>query len=364
MKLQKVIGFIIVAIIIACMIPTTVTASTGFELGEFNIISENNQQNGWCTNGVDGIETKLYIRALQRVTNLFFELDSEAGNITLVCFGDGNGWTWTETPVEVNGNWFSIDVENINGWAEAISGNDAKILLCNYNPSWEGIKVKGFTSMPGGPFENEAAWTPKNFKIGAANTIITAVDFDPDNFEEHGAEYARYTVRPEMEAIGGPQTEVGHSGFGDNICCIDAGEWVQYTVEVTAAGTYGFSAWLASDYLGNSGNIEVYVDDVFVGASADSASGYYELYPVSGNIDLPIGTHIIKTVFPKSGVTFSALEVISLKANETPNFISSAPDTGDDAIYVLSYLIIFIVLSLVFSLKKLNSLPFLTLQRT
>ncbi|MCL2776244.1 MAG: carbohydrate-binding protein, partial [Oscillospiraceae bacterium] len=269
MKLRKVTGFIIVTVIIMYMISVTVTASTGFELGEFTVISENNQQNGWCTNGVNGIETKLYIRAFQRVTDLFFEFDTEVGNITLVCLGDGNGWTWTETPVQVNGTWFDINVKDINGWAETIAGNDLEIILCNYNPSWEGITVKGFTSMPGGPFENEEAWTPKNFKIGSGKTIITAVDFDSDSYEEHGAEYARYIVRPEMEEKKGPQTEVGSSGFGDDICCIDAGEWVQYTVDVTAAGTYNFAAWLASDS-GKSGNIEVYIDDMFVGISADS----------------------------------------------------------------------------------------------
>ena len=344
MKLKRIIGFIIVIIIMICMIPTAVTASTGFELGEFTVISENNQQNGWCTNGVDSIETKIYINAFKRVNSLFFEFDAEVENITLVCFGDGNGWTWTETPVEVNGTGFSINVANINGWTETIAGNDLKILLCNYNPNWEGITVKGFTDIPGGPFENQEAWTPKNFKIGSGRTVIPAVDFDPDNFEEHGTEYGRYTGRPEMKEKKGPQTEVGYSGLGDNICCIDAGEWVQYTVEVTEAGRYNFLALLADDYPSKSGNIEVYVDDVFVGASADSASNYYDLYPVGG-IDLTVGAHIIKTVFPKGGVLFSALEVTL--SSETPNVVSSVPDTGDTGIIIfilaiLSSIIIFI----------------------
>ena len=331
---KKITGFMLIVIIMLCIIPaTTVTASTGFELGDFTIISENNQQNGWCTNGVDGIETKIYIRAFERVINLFFEFDSNVDNITLVCMGDGNGWTWTETPVEVNGNWFSVDVGDINGWAEIMTGNDIKILLCNYNPNWDNIKVKGFTSMPGGTFANEEPWMPKDFKIGSGKTIIPAVDFDPDNFYDV-KRVDRYIIRTEMANINGPQTEGGFSGFGDNICCIEASEWVQYTVEVTEAGKYNFSAWLANDYSGNSGNIEIYIDDVFAGESDDSTTEWvYELYPVE-SIDLTVGTHVIKTVFPKGGLLFSALEIVSENipepvSEETPNIIEQSPKTGD-----------------------------------
>lgn len=353
MKSKKITGFIIAVIIIMGILPVKVTASTGFMLGEFTVISENNQQNGWCTNGVDGIETKLYINAFYRVVSLHFDFDTEVDNIVLVCLGDGNNWTWTETPIEVNDKWFSISVNDINGWAEAISGNDVKILLCNYNPSWENIKVTGFTDIPGGPFENQKAWIPKNFKIGSGKSIITAVDFDPDNFEEHGMEYARYTVRPEMAEKKGPQTEVGWSGFGDNICGIDAGEWVQYTAEVTEAGNYNFFAWLAPD-AESSGNIEIYVDDVFVGASVDTPewsydakNWFYDIYP-AGSIDLTAGTHVIKTVFPKGGVLFSALEII-------PDIIETAPVTGDIGTGIIIFMILLLLPSVILfaSVKKI-----------
>jgi len=73
---------------------------------------------------------------------------------------------------------------------------------------------------------------------------------------------------------------------------------------------------------------------VLVGVSADSKDGYYDLYPV-GSIELTTGKHIIKTVFPKGGLTFNALEIISLNIlesapEETSNVITApAPDTGD-----------------------------------
>jgi len=154
------------------------------------------------------------------------------------------------------------------------------------------------------------AWVAPNIKIGGGTSIIKATDFDSGVYGKAPADGAK-DIRPNEEV----NTENGAGKaeeVGGNIGWIGKGDWVQYTVNVDAAGTYGFSAWIASD-ASPTGNVEVYVNDKLVGASEKSLKqGWqaYSLFPV-GNIDLAAGKNVVKVVFPAGGLNFCALEVVS-----------------------------------------------------
>jgi len=63
-----------------------------------------------------------------------------------------------------------------------------------------------------------AAYIEGGIKIGGDKSIIEGVYFDSDYYEEYGSEeYFAYLARPEMEEVGGPQTEIDESGFSGNI---------------------------------------------------------------------------------------------------------------------------------------------------
>lgn len=173
---KKIIGFICCVVLIACITAATVQANPGFDLGEFTIGSEVNTQKGWCTNGVDGIETDLTIEHLRVTESFVFYFDTEIENMIFVCLGDGNDWSWTETPINTSDSYFCIDVNDINGWSEVMKGDNAKIILCNSNPNWEGIKINisglSRSYFPGETPDNEYKNAPLSPKTGDMEIII------------------------------------------------------------------------------------------------------------------------------------------------------------------------------------------------
>ena len=159
-----------------------------------------------------------------------------------------------------------------------------------------------------------AAYIPGGIKIGDGNSIIEGVYFNGDNFNEVGAnEYANYACRPEMEEAGGPQTEIGESGFAGNIGWTEPGEWVQYTINVEKSGNYSIAAYLASGINAEegNGNIEVSCDGTVIGRTySEDANGWqeYDWYPV-GDLYMTAEAHIIKVEFFDGKTNLAALEV-------------------------------------------------------
>ncbi|MCL2096520.1 MAG: carbohydrate-binding protein, partial [Oscillospiraceae bacterium] len=145
-----------------------------------------------------------------------------------------------------------------------------------------------------------------DIKIGYGKSIIYATDFDSDDYYETGTD-GDYTARPEMEEAGGPQTESGNIGW------INAGEWVQYTVNVEVGGKYKFEAHLASGS-GTPGNVELYYNDELIGASENARQEDWQAYDLFevGEIDMTAGTHVIKAVFPTGNLNISEIEVTAL----------------------------------------------------
>jgi len=168
------------------------------------------------------------------------------------------------------------------------------------------------------------AWSAPNLKIGGGTTVIKATDFDSGVYGKAPADGAK-DIRPAEDV--NTENGAGKAGeVGGNIGWIGAGDWVQYTVNVDAAGTYGFSAWIASD-ASPTGNVEVYVGDKLVGASEKSLKkGWqeYSLFPV-GNIDLAAGSNVIKVVFPSGGLNFCALEVVQGGIDVAADVVEAPP---------------------------------------
>ena len=316
MIFKKIIAIIFAIIFIACITSIPVIATAGFQFGNFTLTDGNNQQVGWCTNGVDGIETNLDMYILRGAADLVFHFDVDVDNFILVCLGDGNGWTWTETPVIPIGNWISIDTKNINGWADVMKGDNAKILLCNYNPNWDGINFLWADLIsPGGSGKTEIPlWISEKYETETDKKIIPAFDFEFD-----------YVNINEI-----------------------------YEIEIEKDGKYYISAWLASLSV-DPGYMEIYVDDKIIGKSGKSLNtGWddYNLYPV-GEIDLAAGTHIIKLKLPQGSLNYCAVEIASAdKFEPEPEINNLSPKTGNiSIIYLTAFLI---TASIVLSKKRLR----------
>ena len=149
----------------------------------------------------------------------------------------------------------------------------------------------------------------ETINIKAGDNTIEAVHFDTDDYSDDGASDAKYEARPEMEDAGGPQTEIGSSGYEGNVGWTNGGEWVQYTVNFESAGKATFSAEVAS---GNDvGLIDIYIDDALIGqASSDGSTDWQDwLTSDIGSVDVTAGTHVIKVEFVNGNINLAALLV-------------------------------------------------------
>ncbi len=114
------------------------------------------------------------------------------------------------------------------------------------------------------------------------------------------------------------QATTDPNGGAYNIGWTDAGEWLEYNVNVAAAGTYSFTMRMAS---GNAGTktATVSVDGVSKGTfSTTDASGWqsFKDVPVTG-VSLTAGAHVLRITMTTGGFNLNYLDVTA-PANQAP----------------------------------------------
>jgi hypothetical protein len=199
-------------------------------------------------------------------------------------------------------------------------------------------------------------WQPKNFKIEGEKTVITAVDFDADKFNESTPQraidgnwtwyvdsrktFGNYALRPEFqEKENGPQTEAAEiEGLGPigGICYTHDDEWVQYTLDVVTAGKYDVKVWASTD-AGAGKIIDLSIGDTVIGSPEIESKGWtnYNLHDV-GMVDLAAGTNILKLAWATGDANIAAFEFTLLEAaavSEDPPAVVAGDDAApaDDA---------------------------------
>jgi len=141
--------------------------------------------------------------------------------------------------------------------------------------------------------------------IGDGVSLINATDFDEYPYYETNYDEVQHGVREH-----GVQTEMGENTvFYGNIGWTAAGEWVQYTVNVAADGTYSFEVYVASG--ADNGAVQLSLGDTVIGTSDDYDSDGWQDYHWSnvGEIDITAGTHVIRAYFPDGEVNFAGIRV-------------------------------------------------------
>jgi hypothetical protein len=135
--------------------------------------------------------------------------------------------------------------------------------------------------------------------------------FEAENFDEGGQSVAYFDTTGGNSGTG-RATDVDlelttDTGGGYNVMKTRAGEWLEYTVNVTTGGTYTFEARVAS--LGGGGTFHVEVDRVNVTGAIQvpNTNGWQSWnFASKAGITLAAGTHVIRiqfdTVGPSGGV--------------------------------------------------------------
>lgn len=133
--------------------------------------------------------------------------------------------------------------------------------------------------------------------------------------------------------------DIETNATGHNIGYIAAGEWLEYTVDVTATANYTAAFTVAAEQGG--GNFEMYIDGVkIVNSTATGTSGGWQTWKevtVSG-LALTKGEHIIQFKAVSSGfnfdkMVFSSDMVLSANSFERP-VLSIYPNPANDVVFV------------------------------
>jgi hypothetical protein len=100
------------------------------------------------------------------------------------------------------------------------------------------------------------------------------------------------------------------SGGGYTLGWTQAGEWLNYTVNVTRAGIYTIDLRVASSAAGGKLHIEIDGVDV-TGSLATPATGGWQTWKTISKpaIAFAAGKHVVKLVFEANGATGSAANV-------------------------------------------------------
>jgi hypothetical protein len=165
--------------------------------------------------------------------------------------------------------------------------------------------------------------------------ILQAEDFD-----EGGEGVAYHDTDPTDNVMNGYRPDpsgvdiegCGDTGAGFNVGWTWASEWLEYTVEVTAAGTYDIGVRVASGN-GGGGTFHVEVDGTNVtGALGVPNTGAWQSYQTvtAGGVPLSAGLHLLRlsldTAGPQGGVAnFNYLSVTQGTSGAAPtNLLATA----------------------------------------
>ena len=122
---------------------------------------------------------------------------------------------------------------------------------------------------------------------------------------------------------------------GPTLGWIEAGEWVEYTVNVQTAGYYDLEFRYASDIAGGGGpfhfeiNGDIISDNIYAGNTGD---WYNWLSGNTGNIELNAGEHVLRLVFNDGGFNLGRL---SFTFNRDLDYNPPISNAGDDLLVIL-----------------------------
>src|SRR5207248_1050126 len=123
---------------------------------------------------------------------------------------------------------------------------------------------------------------------------------EAENFDEGGEGLGYHTSNP-INYTGGLYRSTGvtvensgDTGDGYNVGYLRAGDYLRYTVNVTAAGTYDFSARVANAAAGGAFGLEIDNNAIATHISVPNTGGWQTYQTVTHPaVFLPAGTHVV-----------------------------------------------------------------------
>jgi hypothetical protein len=160
--------------------------------------------------------------------------------------------------------------------------------------------------------------------IKVTATGVTTIQFE--NFDTGGENIAYHDA--EKANLTGDNYRAGErvdiqatNGGGHHVACVKAGEWLEYTVDVAAAGTFNFAARVASYKPGGTFHVEVDGADKTGTLTVPSSGGWQSWTTVTkSGVAMTAGKHIIRVKADANGRLgyVGNLDSLSFTAAATP----------------------------------------------
>jgi endoglucanase len=204
-------------------------------------------------------------------------------------------------------------------WSQASGPSQAMFL----STSWANTSVSGLIQ---GTYVFALKVTDNTGGTGTSNVTIT-VNAAASSLTG-GTTTTTTSSRIEAENysnMSGIQTEnTQDAGGGKDVGWIDNGDWMDYSVNVSSAGTYGVSLRLAAPFTGGQLQIKNSAGSVLATVNIPYTGGFQTWQTVSANISLAAGTQTIRVQSTSNaGFNFNWMDIVSGSASAATTKTSS-----------------------------------------
>jgi hypothetical protein len=157
-------------------------------------------------------------------------------------------------------------------------------------------------------WEAAGAPPPSSTPFGGTAALIPGL-IEAENFDEGGDGIAYHDQSPGNAGGQYRQTDVditttSDAGGGFALGFVQSGEWLKYSVSVTAAGTYTLDARVASAGSGGAAHVEVDGVDMTGALTVPNTGGWQTWQTISARgIPLTAGAHVLRLVIDTNGST-------------------------------------------------------------
>lgn len=279
-----------------------------------------------------------------------------------------NATRWDTQGSQVNGQWFSIDMRAAHTFNEIIldvsaSTNDSpaaySLYVSNDGINW-GNPIASGQGMDGMTVITFPAVTARYFRIiqtgskgnywsihelyvfnvtetivrqpynGTPQAIPGQLEAEAYDLGGEGIAYHDDTTRSGDVGFR-PDDAVDSEGTGEggyNVGYIAAGEWLEYTVNVTQAGAYFIDVRVASPYTGKSLHIDLDDQNISGTVAIPNTTGWQTYQTVSVTTPpLTTGTHIVRVTMDTDGFNLNYLNFRYKPTGSTPYVTTTIPGT-------------------------------------
>ncbi|HSG29114.1 MAG TPA: carbohydrate-binding protein [Candidatus Krumholzibacterium sp.] len=230
------------------------------------------------------------------------EASDSDGSVVRVEFYDGDTYLGEDTTAPYSFVWGSVPDGCYVIVARAI--DDAGGFAS------DDVEITVGTGCGQGPYLGSPYALPARIEAEDFDTGGEGVAYHDSDSGNNGGQY-RATEGVDIEGC-------ADTGGGYNVGWTSPGEWLEYTVDVAAAGIHSIEVRVASSSTGGTLHIEFGGIDVTGGITVPVTGGWQNWTTVSTTATLSAGTQVMRVVFDTDGINLNYIEIPGIPTGDLP----------------------------------------------